>query len=191
MPWSRRCEKKRASHIVHSPLSWTSSTPAARSRAVATALRSTLRPSDRLGDVGERVAHLVADLVAAASGAGADRSDDGPARPDVAQRGDALVEHAGREAAPARVHHRDRARSAEGDGKAVGREDQHRDAGDVRGDAVGLRSLPVGQGASAQHLAAVDLRAARKGRAVGELTQAVVVGRDRLRVVPRALAEVE
>ena len=49
-------------------------------------------PQHRLGHVGERLAHLVADLVAAASGAGPDRGGDGAGRADVAQRGDALLE---------------------------------------------------------------------------------------------------
>ena len=70
-PPSARWEKNRSvRHIVHSPRSWTSATPASASLAAATAGRSRLRSAHACaGDVREVLEHLLADLVAAAAGA--------------------------------------------------------------------------------------------------------------------------
>ena len=184
--------KKRASHIVHSPLSWIASTPAARSRASATALRSTLRPRIASGTSANALAHLVADLVAAAARrrARSRRATDRPRRRRAARRrprrGRRRRGRASRActiatAPAARERHR----------QAVGGQDDRADARDVGGDAVGLRSLAVRRRRPAHDVAAVHLRAPRERRAAGQLAQAARGWPRRPRVVVRALAEVQ
>ena len=137
-------EEARVAHRAR-PASWTSATPASRSAPRATALRSIAAAAARLGDVRERLADLVADLVAAAARARA-RSPRGPARrAELAQRGDALLEDAGGEAAPAGVDHRDGARRA---ARATGRQSAVRTSAGDAADGSSRRRRPRGRAPS-------------------------------------------
>ena len=68
----------------------------------------------------KRRVHLGSDLVTANPGAGPDDRDDPARTREVAQRANALLEHARGEAAPARMQHRHRALAAERHRQAVG-----------------------------------------------------------------------
>ena len=124
-----------------------------------------LAAAARLGDVRERFADLVAHLVAAAPRPRADRREDRPGAAELAQRGEALVEDPGGEAAPAGVDHGHGALRVEGDGQAVGGENEAGDAAEVRRDTVRLRPHSVRRLGLAHDVAAVDLRAAGDGNA--------------------------
>ena len=135
-PPSRRWEKKRSSHIVHSPVSCTAATPGGRERVpgdrgeVEVALAHA-----RAGDVRERGVDLLAHLVAAAAGARAERGAQLALDAQLAQRGDALGDDPAREAAPAAVQRGDARRARLSmTGQAVGDEDE-------RGE-LGLRAWP-------------------------------------------------
>ncbi len=85
----------------------------------------------------ERIVHLGSDLVAADARAGTDhRRDRQLVGAERSQRAHALLEHAGGEAAPAGVEHRDGAVAAERDGQAVGGEHHRPHAGRCRGMTV-------------------------------------------------------
>ena len=109
-----------------------------------------------VAEVGERLEHLVADLVAA----GADpRADRGVGRAD---RLGAAGDDPGREPAPAAVQHRHSAGAGEGDRQAVGDEDERR----ARPGALARTTWPSTSGISAPGSAkGLGLWAAGVGRA--------------------------
>ena len=119
--------------------------PCASSCARATAARSRLRsPAARV--VGREVrVDLLADLVAAAARARAERGDDGPVAADLAQRAHALVDDPARERPPAAVQRGDGALGGEQDRQAVGDEDDRGGVGQRGRLAVLVRVGPLGR----------------------------------------------
>ena len=116
-PPSRRWEKNRPNqHIVHRPMSCTVGN--ARFRRARCGGRPRGRGCARRGGVvaGERRVDLLADLVAAAAGAGADQRGHRAVAAALAQRRDALGDDAGGRAAPAGVQRRDGAVAASSTG---------------------------------------------------------------------------
>ena len=126
-PPSRRWEKNSPNqHIVHSPTSWTCSTPAA-CELVARDLRQV---EVALADAGvvalEDLVDLLADLVAAAARRRAERGLDRALGAELAQRGHALGHDPRRQPAPAAVQRRDRAVGDQHHRQAVGHEHERR-----------------------------------------------------------------
>ena len=122
-PCSRRCEKNSAarSRSCRDRDRAPSATPAPAGGGARRSFRSAFgaaarcRPGAR-----QRRMDLLADLVAAAPGAGSDRGGQRAAAHQLAQRPYPLADHAAGQSPPARVEHRDGAVAGERDRQAVG-----------------------------------------------------------------------
>ena len=149
-------------------------------------------PRAGAGDPGELGVHLLADLVAAAARAGADRGGDRAGRAELAQRGDALGDDPGRERAPAAVQRRDRDVGRQQDREAVG--DEHERGGVLERGRLPVLLVhgPVERGRAmdgrAVHLLAEQEPLARQADRRGE---PLAVGVDVRGVVVGQAAEVE
>ena len=138
---------------------------------------------------------LLADLVAAAARRRAERGGDGPVRPELAQRRDALGHDPARQPAPAAVQRRDGAVGDEHHRQAVGREHERGDVVERRRLAVLLGRGPLGPGRLGRRGARSRRGpAARRGSArgaAGRSGEALAVGVDVGVAVVGEPAEVE
>ena len=159
--------------IVHRPPSWTSATPAACSRARATALRSSVRSRA----CRTTRAHLVADLVAAGPARARSPRATRPAPPSARHAG---LEHAAGQPAPAGVDARRRPPARQRDRQAVG--DEH-DRGDARRASSTWPSASSPSVAVDDDARPVDLAALREALGAGLRAHALAVGRHALGVV--------
>ena len=136
-PASRRWEKNSSSsQLVHKPADSISSTPASRKQATRNLGQVEHPPGgDAFAQPSESVEHLVPHLVAAGADSGADR------RIGRAHRLDPPCDDPRGHPAPSAMQDGDTARSRDGNGQAIGDEDERRRAGLADDVAIGLRSV--------------------------------------------------